>query len=269
MPTDLCGGTQTFWRSWGDTAPEVLMIHCTLAHSGAWKGMAEALGRPAVAFDLPSHGRSAGWDQSQDLQSQSLAVARDFLNGPMDVIGHSFGATVALRMALETPELVRSLVLIEPVLFAAARGTALFDEHMERMGPMDAAFRVGDMERAAKLFTAVWGTGVAWDDLRVEQRTALTDQIPLVRAQDAALFKDAFGILDPGRLEALPCPVLIVQGGDSPPIIGAINAALADRIPNASTLSVPGGTHMVPITHPVDVATKVHEFYAKIRQPCT
>lgn len=48
-------------------------------------------------------------------------IARAALGAPVDVIGHSFGATVALRLALERPELVRSLVLVEPVLFAAAK----------------------------------------------------------------------------------------------------------------------------------------------------
>jgi lipase len=40
--------------------------------------------------------------------------------GPVHLIGHSFGATVALRLAIEAPERVASLTLIEPVLFAAA-----------------------------------------------------------------------------------------------------------------------------------------------------
>ena len=37
---------------------------------------------------------------------------------PMDVVGHSFGGSIALRLALEMPELVKSLTLIEPVCFA-------------------------------------------------------------------------------------------------------------------------------------------------------
>jgi lipase len=53
-----------------------------------------------------------------------MAMAVDLLQDqaqgqPVDVIGHSFGGTVALRLAVERPDLVRSLVLIEPVFVAA------------------------------------------------------------------------------------------------------------------------------------------------------
>ena len=50
----------------------------------------------------------------------STQIVGNFITDPIDVIGHSFGATVALRLAVEQPEKVRSLTLIEPVFFAVA-----------------------------------------------------------------------------------------------------------------------------------------------------
>jgi pimeloyl-ACP methyl ester carboxylesterase len=74
-----------------------------------------------VFFDLPGHGRSAPW-AGTDYHSDATAVAAALLHGPTHIIGHSFGATVALRLAVERPDLVSRVTLIEPVMFAAAGG---------------------------------------------------------------------------------------------------------------------------------------------------
>jgi lipase len=52
-------------------------------------------------------------------------------------------------------------------------------------------------------------------------------------------------------------PVLLVEGADSPPVIDAVQAALAARLPQAARMIVPGAGHMVPITHPDLVARAV------------
>jgi pimeloyl-ACP methyl ester carboxylesterase len=260
METD--DGAGLWWRHWGEAAPELLMIHCTLAHSGAWSGLAAALGRPALAPDLPGHGKSGDWDRSQDLQQQSLDAVLDGIAGqtPLHVIGHSFGATVALRLALEHPDLVRRLVLIEPVFFAAARGTPDYEENARDFAPFDAAMRSGDAKEAARVFTERWGAGVAWDQMRAAQRLALTEQIHLVPAQNGSIFEDNAGQLRPGRLEGLDLPVMLVEGSRSPGIIGAIAAALAARLPQATRQVIDGAGHMVPISHAKAVATVVRPF---------
>jgi pimeloyl-ACP methyl ester carboxylesterase len=128
MPEDFIAGHLTPWRVWDrGAARPVLALHCSLAHAGAWSALAEALqGVTITAPDQPSHGRSADWDGQEEIHSLttriSVAIA-EVLNagGPVDLFGHSFGGTVALRIALERPDLVRSLTLVEPVIFAAAR----------------------------------------------------------------------------------------------------------------------------------------------------
>ena len=49
----------------------------------------------ALAYDLPSHGRSGDWDGTGDLHDVATDMGRALLTEPMDLIGHSFGATVA------------------------------------------------------------------------------------------------------------------------------------------------------------------------------
>ena len=261
MPTELRGGTQTYWREWG-TAPQVLLIHCTLAHSGAWKGFASCIKRDAIAFDMPGHGRSGPVDAHLDYQDQVLHVAKDFMRPGMDLVAHSFGATVALRLALEHPGLVRRLVLIEPVLFAAAAGTPEFTRHTTEVAPFTEAMQSGDMAAAAELFTGLWGAGTSWSDLREEQRAGMIEQIPIVARQDTSIYQDRPGVLLPGVLESMSCPCLLLAGGQSPQVVHSINNALAARIPQSQTATIEGGSHMLPITHPDRVAQDVLRFWA-------
>ena len=116
MPYDLRAGHQTYWRRFGIGSRPTILLHCSLAHSGAWVGLAEEMSPDLrmTAFDLPGHGRSADWDGVADYQYLSTQIAASFITEPVDLIGHSFGATVALRLAAEQPQKLRSLTLIEP-----------------------------------------------------------------------------------------------------------------------------------------------------------
>ncbi len=264
MPEDLIAGHLTPWRIWnrGGARP-VLALHCSLAHSGAWTGLASLLSSVTVtALDQPSHGRSADWDQREDLHTLttriSVAMAETIAeDNRVDLIGHSFGATVALRMALERPDLVRSLTLIEPVVFGAAKGSDVYDRF--RAGHLAFAELVltGKRAEAAAVFHGVWGNGEAFADLPDKTSRYMLDRIHLIEAQNPVLLDDSAGMLRPGALEGVVAPVLLIDGADSPPIIDAVHRSLAGRLPNVQRLTVPGAGHMVPITHPDWIAAEI------------
>ena len=109
--------------SYGFGPRKGLLLHCSLGHGGAYTKMGAALGGALslTGFDQPGHGRAADWGYDGDLQDRVTDMALDLLSEPMDVIGHSFGGTVALRLAVERPQMVRSLALIEPVMMAVAK----------------------------------------------------------------------------------------------------------------------------------------------------
>ncbi len=249
-------------RSWGHGLRPVLALHCALAHSGAWAGLAQRVeGVTLTASDHPGHGRDAGWDGVQDFHAlataQATAIARRLAaGGRIDLFGHSFGGTVALRIALENPGLVRSLMLVEPVLFAAARETPAYAEMSCSQVDLPVLI-VRDREEAATRFHAEWGGGEALSDLPERQRRYITDRIHLIPAANPALMQDNARMLRPGGLEGLEMPVLLVEGAESPGIVGAIHDALATRLPRVSRLVVPGAGHMVPITHPGAMAPAV------------
>ncbi|MDX5413182.1 MAG: alpha/beta hydrolase [Rhodobacterales bacterium] len=272
MPQDIRGGVPTNWITAGSGPREALLIHCSLGHAGGWARMAAALDDviTGIAYDLPGHGRSADWDGVSDIQGISTAMAVDLITdkarGPVDVIGHSFGGTVALRLAVERPELVRSLTLIEPVLFsiAAADRPDLKVGEDPNMIRYRAALQAGDLEGAAEAFTTVWGDGRGWDQMPDSQRKAMTARIHLIEAGNPGIYGDVAGMLSGRKLERIACPLLLIRGGDSPEAIAAINDGLARRIPQARQLVLPGAGHMAPMTHPAEVAKAVRDFLQDI-----
>jgi pimeloyl-ACP methyl ester carboxylesterase len=243
-----------------------MLIHCSLAHSGAWRGVAAALedDLDMIAYDLPMHGRSGDWDGQGNVHDVATDMAMALLDQPMDLIGHSFGATVALRIAVEHPELVRSLMMIEPVYFAALHDDdpAMMKDYAEINAPFAAAIEARDMAAAARAFNGRWGAGDAWDNIPEATREYMTQRIHFVPASQAFLGDDSAGLLEPGRFERVTMPTVLLEGDQSPPMTDAINASLAKRIPHAKREVIKGAGHMSPLTHPVEVAGAIRVLLA-------
>lgn len=266
MPEDLCRIELPPFRVWnrGGARP-VLALHCSLAHAGAWSGLAERLsGVTITAMDQVGHGRAAAWDGVSDLHAlttaQAVAMAEAIGQGAaIDLFGHSFGGTVALRIALERPDLVRSLTLVEPVIFAAAEAARDPAYVPFRAAHLDFAglVQAGKREEAAALFHGHWGSSDRFADLPARMQAYMLERIHFIVAQNPVLLDDAAGLLEEGGLEAVAVPVLLIDGAKSPPIIEAVHAALAARLQDVTRLSVPGAAHMVPITHTAPVAAAV------------
>jgi pimeloyl-ACP methyl ester carboxylesterase len=115
-------GGDIYTRSWGDPArPAVLMIHGTTSHLEEFEvslGPQLADDFHLVAYDRPGMGRSThrpAGAASLALQAQAAAdvIRAENLQRPV-IVGHSYGAAVALRVALDHPELVSGVVLLAP-----------------------------------------------------------------------------------------------------------------------------------------------------------
>lgn len=238
----------------GDTERPALAIHCMMASGRYWGAISERLaGRVDMqSFDLPGHGRSGPWQTNPDGPDYHTAVTRiaaSFMTRPLDLIGHSLGATVALRIALAAPDAIRSLTLIEPVLFAAAPEMAAGQPDFD----LEQLIAEGRDEEAARKFLALWG-GQRYDDLSADAQERMRMRVRLVASCTPDLMRDRANLLRDGGLETIDAPVLLVSGEQSPPSIHAIADALAQRLPDVGRANVPNAGHMVPITHPDEVA---------------
>lgn len=253
-------------RRFGKGPRPVLALHCSLAHGGVWQPMAEELGEGQITLtapDMPGHGRSPHWGTGSmhDLARDWAVDLLEQLGGgaPVDLLGHSFGGTVALRVAVERPDLVRSLTLFEPVMFAAAAavGDPAAQDWQAKEQQFETRLRSGDREGAAEWFQSLWGTGVALSRMPPSQRAYIVERIDAIPAAADVVRDDRAGLLAPGRLEGLSMPVLLAEGANSPAVIDAICAALAARIPEVQRLVQPGASHMLPITHATQMGAQI------------
>jgi len=255
-------------RRFGYGPRPALAIHCSLAHSGAWRGVGQALADDLTlrAFDLPMHGKSGDWDGQRDVHDVATDIALSLLEAPMDLIGHSFGATVAMRIAIERPELVRSLTMIEPVYFAAASqdDPSQMAEYNAENTAFEAALATGDKEQATRLFNRVWGDGTKWDDIPAPTRAYMVDRIDFIPISSPFLGQDSAGLLTPGMFERAAMPALLIEGSASPKAAHAIGDSLMRRLPDARRVVVEGAGHMVPITHPTEVADALRDFLSDV-----
>lgn len=250
-----------FARHWGQGGEPALLLHCSLAHSGAWEGVARRLsGRlHLTAPDLVGHGRGPARDPAQDLHDQATAAALTHLpTDPCHLIGHSFGATIALRIALDHPRRIKTLTLIEPVLFAAAAGQPGWQAHEDAMAGFGPLLASGETATAARLFLGLWGGAVPFDAMPEAQRRAILDGIWIVAESTPALHHDSAGLLP--RLGQIVCPVLLIEGATSPPVIAEIQTALGRAMPHHRRVVIDAAAHMVPITHPAAVAAAIDSF---------
>ena len=115
-------GLRASYQSWGQGLPLVL-LHSSGSSGAQWAKVAEQLSteHKLIAPDLLGFGATEAWPEpgglTHDLQAELVAeVVRAESAAALDIVGHSYGGATAIRLLLAQPQLVRSLVLIEPIV---------------------------------------------------------------------------------------------------------------------------------------------------------
>jgi pimeloyl-ACP methyl ester carboxylesterase len=247
MPDTLFDGIRLHWEEHvpkDETGRPVVLLHGLGSSGDDWQLQTPALGmqRRLLMPDLPGHGRSQGfrrWARIGDFAAAVSSMLRAAHAWPAHVVGLSLGGEVALQMAVDSPEQVASLAIVNglarfrPSLQVLALGTAWLGHVLS-----------GRMEKVAE-----WVAGDLFPEpdqaeLRQEATVRLSrnERGDYLRSMAAAGF---FNVLP--RLATITRPTLIVTGELDRIIPIDRQREIADGIPRARMVVVPRSRHATPI----------------------
>lgn len=249
-------GVRMVVRDAGDGECAVL-LHCSGASHNAWRSLIDAHQDEMrfVAPDLPGSGGSDPWPGRTRVTLAGLAKPVTALikaeRGPIHLVGHSFGGALALRIASEAPEHVRSLTLIEPSAFHVLRGgnadqKAALREIRSLARDVTRAAVVGAYSEGMGRFVDYWSGSGSWAAMDEAGRRRLAVRLPLVPLDFHALLDER---MPASAYRRLRVPTLIVRGQCSPAPARATAAMIAGLLPEARLEEIPGAGHMLPFTH--------------------
>jgi pimeloyl-ACP methyl ester carboxylesterase len=176
------------------------------------------------------------------------------------IAGHSTGASIGAQLALDHPEKVHTLTLLEPTLVSLPLGQAF----LQAAGPVFEAYASGDHSGAFAMFVAA-ASGLDWERCRA----LLEERIPGVVAQSINDADTFFGVELPAIAEwafgteqaaAIRCPVLSVIGAETQPLWVEIAGFLRSSLPDVQECTIDAVGHLLQIQHPETVAQAMANF---------
>ena len=248
----------------------VLLLHATASSGAQWQSLSETLrsGYRVLAPDLYGYGETDPWPGHgpfalAEEAALADAVLADAGQGPIHLVGHSYGGAVALRFAMQQPERLRSLVLIEPVAFHLLRDEALgpanrhlFSEVMEVADLVSSAAASGDYRSAMARFVDYWNGDGAWMRTKPELQAALARRTPKVALDFWATMTESTPRTAYRRIAV---PTLVLRGARSPRPTRRIAELVAESLPESRLQTIDGAGHMLPLSHKEAVNAAVAE----------
>lgn len=244
--------------------PVLVLLHAAGSTGAQWRGVLGELDDKyhTITPDGWGHGKSSFWpDPETLLHDDQAGLVKRILDEvgveSFDLIGHSYGGGTAIRFVLEHPEMVRSLVLIEPMVACLLRELSETDALAELEGIQD-DFR----ERLAKD-----GPEAAWQgflDFRNEPGTWVgyaekTRQnfIRRTPAQLANFNANANNRTTQAEVQSIDKSTLVIRGVDTSLYDMRMSEIVAENIPGAKFLILEDAGHMSPLTHPERVTREI------------
>jgi pimeloyl-ACP methyl ester carboxylesterase len=246
MPIVERNGVRLHTQVLGHAGPPVVMLHGIVvgALSSWYFGVAPVLSRTkqVLLYDLRGHGLSERVASGYGIRTMASDLADlidNFSPAPVALVGHSYGAVVALRYTLDHPDRVSHLVIVEaplPIfstndLMSMLKRTAWTLLSYLRVQKQQPANRVGRFRR---------------------QLVDLTTRTSLPR--DLQAEPD----ISDEAISRLTCPVLLCYGTKSPPTRTSL-ARLRRLLPQAKVRIIEGG-HFLPQEAPKRLAEVIGTF---------
>ena len=236
--------------------PTVIALHCSGGSGGQWKLLRETMHEDftVIAPDLIGCGTTGHWngERAFSLSIEAAPIVRmiDEADGPVHLVGHSYGASVALRAACERVDRIATLSFYEPVSFhllaaAGPAGRSAFAEVASVFADILNAVTVGALRHAAERFADYWGGIGTFAAAPEKVRDALTSYMPKAPFEYHALVSERVPL---ASYERLAMPVLLMRGEHTLPPTRLI-AQLIGQATRSPVQCIAGAGHMGPLSH--------------------
>lgn len=227
-------------------SPSVLLLHGLGANGSMWTLQFDdliAAGYRPIAPDAPGFGDSPydgrGWNFER-VAADLAALLRELETGPAHVVGLSMGGVIAQQFALDYPALTRKLVLVST--FSVLRPSTL-SQWLYFLQRLVVVHLVG-LEQQAQIVARRVFPLPEQEALRQMAAAQIARADP--RAYRAAMRH--LGLFDSRRrLNEIRVPTLVITGECDSTVSPSRQKLLAEGIPNARQIVLPGGGHAVAI----------------------
>ena len=274
------GGLRMHVRNWGGEGRPLVLLHGLASTCRIWDLVAPILARDfsVIAVDLRGHGDSGKPDQGYDFGNVSGDVASLLAGrgiGRPVLVGHSWGADVALELAVAKPELLQGIVFVDGGTIDASARYATLDEALAQMAPPDfrGVSRGQFLERVrsgGQWATLICEHGTAAEDIILGNFETLDDgtiRAKLARENHLRIIE---ALWDHHPRELYPdvrCPVLMMPARQSQnpdaydrTLARSESIAAAERLlPHSRTVWLEDSIHDVPVQRPALVAETIRE----------
>jgi pimeloyl-ACP methyl ester carboxylesterase len=238
------------------SGPALLLVHgAALDSSASWSLVLPHLIQHFTVYAMDRRGRSPSGDEtthSLSAEVEDLAAVVDSIGEPLTLLGHSYGAVVALA-AMGRPKSLTRLILYEPPVWESAR-----DPQFERIvEAMERALEANDREQVVTIFLR----DQVGTDPSILERLRSSPVWPKAMELAATLPRESRVVntfrLDPDRLGKWTIPTTMLLGSESPSDVRDGTAFVCRSIPGCVTVILEGQGHSAMLSAPGFFAAKV------------
>lgn len=240
----------------------LLLVSGALSASELWLKVLPLISdqRCVVLLDRRGRGRSGNSPAyAPEREVEDLLAVLEALDGPVDLLGHSSGAILALSVAQRMPDKLARLIVYEPPVFFAPADRIAIDLP-ERL---EALLAAGQPEAAVETFLRE-GPRASETELRSMKGSPAWAQrvkgLAHTVAYDARVQR-AFST-DPSELSRVRIRTLMLLGAASPGRMRHAAETIAAHLPNATLTELAGQQHVAMLSAPALFASAVNDFLA-------